>query len=267
MKKNKEAIKKFLLLTFSISSIFYVLILLSNNLFPGLTGIFGYLLMWCPAVGAIVISRKYFPKEKILGFRMSKIRYLILGLLIPFVYWLISYGFYLLIFGSNLFKDSVLKHLIENPLTLLLYLSIFFITALGEEIGWRGFLAPKLNELFGFKKTALFSGIIWALWHYPVIFSGYVSTLPLWYQFVSYTLLVLGVSFIFSYYRLRSKSVWPAVLLHCSHNFFSQLVFDQSIGGKLRPYFVGETGLLSIFIILIFAFIITRNHSKKIGQS
>jgi len=41
------------------------------------------------------------------------------------------------------------------------------LTALGEEIGWRGFLVPQLASVTSFTKTALISGLIWAVWHYP----------------------------------------------------------------------------------------------------
>lgn len=43
-------------------------------------------------------------------------------------------------------------------------------TALGEEIGWRGFLSPALIERHGFGIGALTSGVIWSVWHFPLIF-------------------------------------------------------------------------------------------------
>src|ERR1700689_1899705 len=47
-------------------------------------------------------------------------------------------------------------------------------TTLGEEIGWRGFLVPELAKRFSFTSTAVLSGVIWALWHVPIIvFAGY----------------------------------------------------------------------------------------------
>jgi len=42
-------------------------------------------------------------------------------------------------------------------------------TALGEEIGWRGFLVPELFKTMGFTSAALFSGVVWACWHYPLV--------------------------------------------------------------------------------------------------
>ncbi len=42
-------------------------------------------------------------------------------------------------------------------------------TALGEEIGWRGFLYPQLKARFGRRKGWLLGGAIWGAWHWPLI--------------------------------------------------------------------------------------------------
>jgi membrane protease YdiL (CAAX protease family) len=55
-------------------------------------------------------------------------------------------------------------------------------SALGEEIGWRGFLVPELFKNIGFTGTALIGGAVWACWHYPLlIWSDYNSGTPTWY--------------------------------------------------------------------------------------
>ena len=43
------------------------------------------------------------------------------------------------------------------------------VWSLGEELGWRGFLFPRLQQRFGFHGACLISGLIWAVWHYPEI--------------------------------------------------------------------------------------------------
>ncbi len=46
-------------------------------------------------------------------------------------------------------------------------------TALGEKIGWRGFLVPKLaTATRSYPKTALMSGVIRAVWHFPLLIFG-----------------------------------------------------------------------------------------------
>src|SRR5262249_31930882 len=55
-------------------------------------------------------------------------------------------------------------------------------SALGEEIGWRGFLVPELSRTTSFTTTALISGGVWSVWHYPIlIYGGYNGGTPTWY--------------------------------------------------------------------------------------
>ncbi len=66
----------------------------------------------------------------------------------------ISYPVYALI--------SVLGAAIYGP-----FVNMFF--ALGEEVGWRGFLYPQLKARFGRNKGLLLGGVIWGAWHWPLI--------------------------------------------------------------------------------------------------
>src|SRR5690606_25776210 len=44
--------------------------------------------------------------------------------------------------------------------------------ALGEAIGWRGFMVPQLARLHGFTGIAIWSGVFWSLFHYPALIFG-----------------------------------------------------------------------------------------------
>jgi membrane protease YdiL (CAAX protease family) len=92
------------------------------------------------------------------------------------------------------------------------------IPALGEEIGWRGWLLPKLIPL-GAVPAIIISGIIWGAWHAPLILLGYnYPGVPGWLG----VLLMIGmctvIGAVFGWLRLRSGSVWPAALAHGSFN-------------------------------------------------
>ncbi|WP_062661321.1 CPBP family intramembrane glutamic endopeptidase [Aeropyrum camini] len=53
------------------------------------------------------------------------------------------------------------------------------VVALGEEIGWRWYLLSRFEKLFGWRASALIIGVIWGLWHAPLILHGYnYSSLP-----------------------------------------------------------------------------------------
>lgn len=155
----------------------------------------------------------------------------------------------------------MLRQLLSEPPILVLSVVLYFVTALGEEIGWRGYMMPKLNELYGFKKAVLLCGLAWFLWHLPVFLASYMAKIPLWYQIPMLFLLIMAWSFPQGYISLKSKSFWPAAVFHATHNFVAQLLLDQSIGGEMRPYLVGETGIISVTVLLLIAYFFFRRYS------
>lgn len=98
-------------------------------------------------------------------------------------------------------------------------LFINVLPALGEEIGWRGWLVPRLLERFGPWKTILFSGILWGLWHAPLILLGYnYPDAPPWLGLLAMIGMCTVIGGIFSWLRLRGGSVWPAAFAHSTLN-------------------------------------------------
>ena len=57
--------------------------------------------------------------------------------------------------------------------TLLLGPVINIIPTMGEELGWRGYLLPKLREFFSDPVALVITGVIWGIWHIPVIAMGH----------------------------------------------------------------------------------------------
>src|ERR1051325_7008488 len=89
------------------------------------------------------------------------------------------------------------------PFVMSILIACFF--ALGEEIGWRGFLVPELSRFMNFTQVGLISGVIWTLWHFPLIlFGNYHGAGPLWYSLAMFTLLVMATSFVQAWLRLAS---------------------------------------------------------------
>ncbi len=159
-----------------------------------------------------------------------------------------------------------LLHLHSTPTWLLLVLvyvlgsvvAVLFscLSAAGEEIGWRGFLVPELMKFNSFTRTALLSGVIWGLWHVPlIIWSDYNSGTPSWYAVSCFAIMVISISFVFTWIRLRSGSLWPAVLLHASHNAIIQGYLDAltTKHGHTR-YFTGEFGCAMLPLTIFWAY-------------
>lgn len=94
-------------------------------------------------------------------------------------------------------------------------------TLLFEELGWRGFLVPELARFLSFGRVALVSGAVWALFHYPFLLSlDTADTPPTLLSVGAFTIGIMAASFPLAWLRLRSGSVWPAVLFHAAHNAF-----------------------------------------------
>ena len=96
---------------------------------------------------------------------------------------------------------------------------------LGEEIGWRGFLLPRLLKIYTPRISFLICGIIWGLWHSAGILLGhnYPGTPVLGTFLMIGFCMLFGV--VFGWLRLESGSVWPAVIAHGALNGAAGSVF------------------------------------------
>lgn len=257
MKKEKKSIIIFLIATFMLSSVCYYIYIKGGESASGITA----LLMWCPGVVAIIIRNIFYKKEKVLGFNRCNMKYIILGIVIPMVYLGASYGIYWLL-TPNAFTGNIYS----NSIGLMVY-AVFssVLTAMGEEIGWRGFLLPKMDLIMSRKKAIILCGFIWAVWHFPLMITGlYQSGTPFWYQLSIFTIEVILITSVMAYLRFHSDSVWPAIILHASHNYIDQLLCAPLTNSKNSVYFAGETGFVTIIFIFIIVIVI---YNKKLKQS
>jgi membrane protease YdiL (CAAX protease family) len=136
--------------------------------------------------------------------------------------------------------------------------------ALGEEIGWRGFLVPELSKVVGFPGVGLISGLMWAFFHYPVLlFADYNAGAPAWYGATCFTILAVSGSFIMAWLTLRARSLWPAAILHASHNLFIQSVLTPLTKDTGRTKFIiDEFGIGLVITVTIGAIIAWRSATR-----
>ncbi len=119
--------------------------------------------------------------------------------------------------------------------------------ALGEEIGWRGLLVWELRKLMPFWAVGLVSGAIWAVWHWPaILFTDYnAGTGSFLLQVFIFTMAILPQGIVYAYITFRSTSLWPAVILHASHNLFIQRVFTPlTTKGPESHLYIDEFGVV-----------------------
>jgi len=128
--------------------------------------------------------------------------------------------------------------------------------ALGEELGWRGFLTPQLMRVFSFPVTSLIVGLVWAAWHAPIIYWTDYNAGPynLHVQMLNFTIVTVGLSFIMTYLLLKSGSVWTATVLHASHNAYVVSLFgEMTIKYENTRFFMGEFGVILPAVLAVFA--------------
>ena len=131
---------------------------------------------------------------------------------------------------------------------------INLLPALGEEIGWRGWLTPQLLPL-GALPTIGITGVIWGLWHTPVMLLGHnYPHLPGWLSVSFMVIFCTLIGGVLSWLSIRSNSVWPAALGHSTINataalpllFSATPSFDSAAVG-----IAGATGWIVTAVILV----------------
>jgi uncharacterized protein len=243
MRPLSKQILVFLALVFAFSSLPYYLVIHSGHLSVGNGVVVGFL-MWCPAFATFATCVLLKIDLATLGWNWRPARYELWAYVIPILYALPVYVItWIAISGSFNFSKFAVPlgaafGFPDSPRATALFLAIPMYAvlgvigstarALGEEIGWRGFLLPRLVQQAGFTGGCLLSGCIWAVWHYPLLlFADYNAGTKPAYALTCFTLMVIADAYILGWLRLKSGSLWPAAILHASHNLFVQAIFDR----------------------------------------
>lgn len=233
---------------------------------------FTNLMMFTPAAASLLT--RYITKE---GMKDSLLRinfkgngrFYLLGILLPLIYSAAEAALYVIILKMDFAPGAILEAagISYVGYTAAIFSNIAFAIALfpfflGEELGWRGYLFPKLKTVMNRPAAYIVSGIIWGVWHAPAIIDGlnfgknYAG-----YPFVGIMLMCLfciGVGIIFTWLTEKTNSVYPAAFAHAVNNNVTGLVTGlTSVGAaderKMPIVFV--VGTLGVFIVSIFCII------------
>jgi membrane protease YdiL (CAAX protease family) len=133
----------------------------------------------------------------------------------------------------------------------------------GEEFGWRGYLQLRLlpeRPLL----AAVATGLVWAVWHYPMILLGYLfSGNPI--ALVLYPINMVLTSIIYGWLRLRSGSVWAASLAHATGNTVINPILETLQPNIAWPLLWGGYRLSALAVLC--AWLLLRARSAQQAQS
>jgi membrane protease YdiL (CAAX protease family) len=140
------------------------------------------------------------------------------------------------------FQPLVGPMLAAYPLAFLM--TVLLGGPLGEEPGWRGFALPHLQTRFGPLLGSVILGVMWALWHFPLFWSGVWTPLNL-PNMVMFTVMITGLTIIMTWVFNHAKtSVLLTILMHASFNTFA----NKGIGTLFPAPILNDYGLLPVLI-------------------
>ena len=173
-------------------------------------------------------------------------------------------------FGENGSAQNLDNWLSILPQHLLVILSLFLFMMVGiwgEEIGWRGFALPKLQEKYHPLWASLILGAIWAIWHLPAFFveNSQQAQLGMTYFFLA----TLGYSILYSWiYNGSKESLFMIWLLHSANNAtvsYTMLFFKPLIN---EPVFsLAVLGLFDALVILFTKSNLLYQREANVGKS
>lgn len=141
----------------------------------------------------------------------------------------------------------------------LFYSAVFFVAAIGEELGWQGYAYPALRSRHSATASALILGVIWALWHViPFIEVGRSVTWIVWHSLCAVMLRIIIVWL----FEKSGQSIFVAVLFHTMINL-SWALFPVA-GSYYDPLIAFIVLSLSIGLVFIASKLV---RAKQAGAS
>jgi membrane protease YdiL (CAAX protease family) len=253
--------------------------------------------MFAPAIASLltrVITKEGFRNMLLRPHFKGHIRHYVLIWFGPTVLLILSLVVYFLLFPGqfdpeltamkNVLANAAAPGLTTEMMLLVSVLQVMFIgpvvniiPTMGEELGWRGYLLPKLRTLMSDRKALVLSGIVWGLWHVPVIVMGHNYGTEYWgYPWLGilgmvFFCVVLGI--IEGYATIRLKSAIPAAMIHSTVNAGAALpiyLAKEGFNPLLGPTMVGILGGIPFVLVAVLLMIrvgkIQTTHAESLAS-
>jgi membrane protease YdiL (CAAX protease family) len=275
IKEAWKTIILFITLLSTLSSIIYFAVLKLNP-----TSIYVGALMISPALAAFITLKIKKRPIASLPWSLKDLKYLKYSYFTPILYVSIAYVLIWLFGFGNLINTEVIAQwsdelgIAESNKTLVTIVMIFLLltvgviknlgSTLGEEIGWRGFFIFELRKVMSFKSLTIISGVIWAIYHFPIINLIYGNGQNLLLHISAFTIMIIGMSVILAYYTFKSNSLWPAAIYHSVHNIYIQKICTPlTITNDNTTFWIDEYGFMIPIVTTIFAVYFWRKAKKE----
>jgi len=228
-------------------------------------------LMWSPALASVItrlVLREGFADVSFQWGGRRSLRAILLAFAVPLAVGSLAYGTAYLA-GLAQFAPPALPFLPPSagPLAsfaLVLALSgtlgtlVLLLTTAGEEIGWRGYLLPRLIQA-GAPRPILLTGLIWGAWHLVPLFTvGYAAGPSPLFSALILMIQIVAFGYIVAWMRLDTGSIWPCVVAHAAWNAIINGAFTPATQGATAFYWIGESGVLVMLALVGATLVIGR---------
>ena len=202
-----------------------------------------FFIMFAPTTAHILtrlITREKFDTEELMlhAHLKGNIKYYLYTVLFTFLSEIISVFMLVSVFIKDYKLSDYFSKDNMSDVAIIIFMSIgtsftAFFVCFGEEFGWRAYLTPKLEKLVPEPLALVISGIIWGMWHAPVIKSAGLNfgTGYKFFPYAGYIAMSIFAIFIGSFLTWLTKktgSVYPASICH-------NLIDSLNLYGLLLP--------------------------------
>lgn len=217
----------------------------------------------------------------------GNIRWILFAWVVPAILGAIGAALYFLLvpnaldttfaYARTLLGEEGLAQLESNGLSVQLYAVISAVSAIayapfvnmllavGEEAGWRGTMYPILKECFGITRGRLIGGVIWGVWHWPImLLAGYEYGMSYWGAPVTgpllFCVITTAMGILFDFLYEKTNCIWVPALCHGAINAFAgvpMLFLNPACADKLLlgPLMIG---VISGLPLMLTAWILSR---------
>lgn len=135
--------------------------------------------------------------------------------------------------------------------------------ASGEEVAWRGLLQPLLTDKLGFLKGICLLGLIWSMFHLPILLNGYnYPENPILGSFILFPIRLIAISYFYAWLTQKSNTFIPAAIAHGAGNGIQQAIVSNIHMNTSQIYESVLTIVVTVVIGLFFLMLTYRKEKK-----